>query len=346
MPAATPKKIIVAAALPGKPDARFDEDPGLEVVRPADGVVMTAEEIAAALPEATAVIPLLSHRLDASALERAPALRVVANVAVGYDNVDVPAATARGVLVTNTPDVLTEATADLAWALILGVAREVVKNDRFLREGRYTQWLPGRLLGADVHGRTLGIVGFGRIGQAVARRGRGFGMRVLYHQPRRLAPAEEEPFAAQWVPLDRLLAESDFVSLHCPLNEDTHHLMDAARLVQMRPTAHLINTARGPVVDETALAEALRAGVIAGAGLDVYEREPQVHPALLPLDNAVLLPHVGSATRSTREAMASLAVEAVADWLAGRRPAHLVNPEVLEVRSEVRSEVPNKDQPS
>lgn len=322
-----PEKIVIAAALPGAPYERLLSHH--ELVLPDDGVVMEADELAAALTSATALVPLLIHRVDAALLDRAPGLRIVANVAVGYDNVDVAAATARSVLVTNTPDVLTEATADLAWALMLGLARELIPNDRYLREGRYKRWLPGALLGADVYGRTLGIVGLGRIGRAVARRAGGFGMRVLYHQPRRLDPDAEKSFAARWVTLERLLDESDFVSLHCPLSETTHHLIDAAALARMKPTAYLVNTARGPVVDEIALAEALEAETIAGAGLDVYEHEPAVEPALLPQTRAVLLPHVGSATRSTREAMARLAVEAVDDLLAGRRPKHPVNPEVL-----------------
>ncbi len=322
-----PEKIVIAAALPGTPYDRLLAEHNL--VLPENGVVMEADELRTAVEGAAAAVVLLTHKVDAALLDHAAALRIVANVAVGYDNVDVPAATARSVLVTNTPDVLTEATADLAWALMLGLARELIPNDRYLRDGRYQRWLPGALLGADVYGRTLGIVGLGRIGQATARRAQGFGMRVLYHQPRRLDPALEASFDAHWVPLEELLAQSDFVSLHCPLNPSTHHLMDANALARMKPTAYLINTARGPVVDEKALADALEAKTIAGAGLDVYEHEPAVEPALLTQSEAVLLPHVGSATRSTREAMARLAVEAVADILAGRRPQHPVNPEVL-----------------
>ena len=321
------KKIVIAAALPGEPYHRLLA--GYDLVLPSDGVVMEAAELHAALPGAVAVVPLLIHHVTPALLDLSPALRIVANVAVGFDNVDVAAATARGVLVTNTPDVLTEATADLAFALMLALARDVVPNDRYLRDGRYRRWLPGALLGADVFGQTLGIVGMGRIGRAVARRATGFQMRLLYHQPRRLPEAEEETLGARWVPLEPLLAQSDFVSLHCPLNEFTHHLIDGDRLCQMKTSAYLINTARGPVVDEAALAGAVQRGEIAGAGLDVYEREPAVDPGLLTLEQVVLLPHVGSATHTTREAMARLAVQAVADLLAGRRPAHPVNPEVL-----------------
>jgi glyoxylate reductase len=321
-----PDLIVVAATLPGEPYRRWD---GVRpYVLPAQGPVMDAAEIRSHLADAVALVPLLTQPVRSDVLEAAPHLRIVANVAVGYDNVDVAAATARGIVVTNTPDVLTDATADLTWALILGAARNLPWNDRYLREGRFTGWLPGALLGADVTGRTLGIVGLGRIGRAVARRAAGFEMRVLGHDP----GAADGPPGVQAVDLDTLLAESDFVTLHCPLRPETHHLIDATRLRRMKRTAYLINTSRGPVVDEAALAEALRDGVIAGAGLDVYEREPAVEAALLPLaDRVVLLPHVGSATVATRQAMARLAVDAVDELLAGRRPRHVVNPAALEV---------------
>lgn len=325
-----PDRIVVAASLPGTPDRALDDR--FEVLRPADGVVMTTRELHAALGEAAAVLCLLTHQMDRATLESAPLLRLVANVAVGYDNVDVAAATALGILVTNTPDVLTEATADLTWALILGVARQIPENDRFLREGHYRQWLPGLRLGADVAGQTLGVVGLGRIGLAVAHRAQGFRMRVLYHQPSRLPVEVERAAQATWVDLDTLMAESDFVSLHCPLTPATRHIVHRESLARMKPSAFLINTARGPLVDEEALAEALQRGVIQGAGLDVYEAEPAVHQRLLAQKSAVLLPHVGSATRSTREAMARLAVESVLDLFAGRRPHHPVNPEVLDRR--------------
>jgi glyoxylate reductase len=323
-------RIVIAAALPGAPDRALDER--FEVTRPADGVVMSTPELHAAMRNAAAVVPLLTHRIDAKTLASSPALRLVANVAVGYDNVDIQAATARGVLVTNTPDVLTEATADLTWALLLAVARQIPENDRFLREGRYHGWLPGLRLGSDVSGQTLGLVGLGRIGRAVALRARGFQMRVLYHQPDRLPLEEEREANATWVDLVTLLTESDFVSLHCPLTPETHHLMNRARLSLMKPTAYLLNTARGPLVDEAALAEALGLDRLAGAGLDVFEREPAVEQALLEQSRAVLLPHVGSATRSTREAMSRLAIESVLDLFSGRRPRHPVNPEVLDDR--------------
>lgn len=270
------------------------------------------------------LVTLLTDRVDAEVLERAgPSLRVVANYAVGVDNVDLAACTARGVLVTNTPDVLTDATADMAWALLLAAARNVAAGDRLVRSGRLWSWEPRMMLGQEVHHRVLGVVGFGRIGRAVARRARGFDMRVLYTARHRL-PVEQEEGAA-FRDLPSLLAESDFVSLHVPLTPQTHHLLGERELRLMKATAVLVNTARGPVVDEEALARALERGQIAGAGLDVFEREPRVHPALLPLENVVLAPHLGSATLETREAMGRVAADGVLAALSGARPATLVN---------------------
>lgn len=293
-----------------------------------DGIPARAE-LQALLRQHAYALVLLTDRIDADLLAACPHLRLVANMAVGYDNIDVAAATARGVMVTNTPGVLTETTADLAWALLLAVARRVVEADRYVRAGKWAHWGPLLLLGTDVHGKTLGIVGLGRIGQAVARRAQGFGMRVLYHSRHRVSSAIEQTLGARYVPLVDLLRESDFVSIHCPYNASTHHLIDATALAQMRPTAYLINTARGPIVDETALVEALRDGRLAGAGLDVFEAEPAVHPGLLELDNVVLLPHIGSASLETRTKMALMAAENVVAAIAGRRPPNLVNPEVL-----------------
>jgi len=287
-------------------------------------------DLASALPEAEALVCLLTHRIDAALLDRAPRLRVVANYAVGYDNVDVAAATARGVAVANTPDVLTEATADLAFALLLAAARRLGEGERLVRAGRWTGWEPGQLLGVDVWGRTLGIIGLGRIGEAVARRGRGFGMSVLY-SGRRPAPAAAE-LGAEHVSLDDLLARADAISIHCPLTAETRHLIDAAALARMKPTAILVNTARGPIVDEAALADALAAGRIAGAGIDVFEREPEIHPGLLASERAVLAPHLGSATTTARSRMAELCARAVRSVLADQRPDRLVNPEVWPVR--------------
>lgn len=269
----------------------------------------------------------VADRVDAALLARTPRLAVVANVAVGVDNIDVAACSARGVIVTNTPDVLSEATADLAFGLLLDAARRISEGDRLVRAGQWKDWTPSFHLGTRVHGMKLGLVGFGRIGKAVARRARGFGMHVGYTQRRREPEALERALGATYVAsLDELCATSDAISIHVPLTPETRHLFSAERLARMRPGSILVNTARGPIVDEAALAEALSAGPLAAAGLDVFEREPAVHPALLALENVVLSPHIGSADRPTREAMASLAVANVVRVLAGDPPVTPVTP--------------------
>jgi glyoxylate reductase len=269
-------------------------------------------------------------RVDEELLEQAPRLRVVANVGVGYDKIDVAACTRRHIVVTNTPGVLTEATADLAFALLMAVARRIVESDRYVREGHWRYWKWEYLWGADLYRKTLGLYGFGRIGQAVARRGRGFSMRVLYYDLERPTPAEEQELGAQFVDRETLLREADFLSLHLPLTPETYHLIGARELAMMKPTAFLINAARGKSVDEAALVEALESRRIAGAGLDVFEQEPSVQPALLALPNVVLTPHIGSATSETRLAMAMLAAENLLAALEGRCPPNPVNPEVYE----------------
>ncbi len=275
-----------------------------------------------------AAITLLTDKVDDELLDAAGSdLRIVANYAVGFDNIDVDACTRRGVMATNTPEVLTETTADTAWALMMAAARRVAEGDRFLRSGAPWIWGPEMMLGRDIHGKVLGIVGFGRIGQAVARRGKGFGMSVRYHDPFRPSSEVERELNAEYRELDELLAESDFVSVHVALTPETRHLFDRERLRRMKPTAVLVNTSRGPVIDEAALVEALREGDLFAAGLDVFENEPEVHPGLLELDNAVVIPHLGSATVETRDAMGFLAVENVEAALAGRRPPTLLNPE-------------------
>jgi glyoxylate reductase len=275
-----------------------------------------------------AAITLLTDKVDDELLDAAGSdLRIVANYAVGFDNLDVDACTRRGVMATNTPEVLTETTADTAWALMMAAARRVAEGDRFLRSGAPWIWGPEMMLGRDIHGKVLGIVGFGRIGQAVARRGKGFGMSVRYHDPFRPSSEVERELNAEYRELDELLAESDFVSIHVALTRETRHLFDRERLRRMKPTAVLVNTSRGPVIDEAALVEALRDGDLFAAGLDVFENEPEVHPGLLELDNAVVIPHLGSATVETRDAMGFLAVENVEAALAGRRPPTLLNPE-------------------
>lgn len=263
----------------------------------------------------------------------APQLRIVANYAVGYNNVDLAAASRRGIMVTNTPGVLTEATADLAWALLLSVARRVVESDRFLREGKFKGWKADLLLGTDVYGRVLGIIGFGRIGQAVARRALGFGMSILYSDARRASPEVESEFRAQYVPLDELLRKADFVTIHADLNAETRHMIGERELKLMGKDHYLINAARGPIVDEKALVRALKEGWIKGAGLDVYEHEPKTEPGLTDCWNAVLLPHLGSATDTARAAMAETAAKNLIAAVDGQRPPNLVNPEVLKTRA-------------
>ncbi len=282
-----------------------------------------------AVAEVKGLVCTVTDRIDGELLDRAPKLKVVSTVSVGYDHLDIKAATARGVLLTNTPDVLTETTADLTFGLILAAARRIVEGDRLLREGRSTQSNFMGFLGQDVHGKVLGILGLGRIGCAVARRAKGFQMRVLYHNPRRLPDEREDELGVTWVDRDSLLRESDYLSLHVPLNPETRHCISTTELSKMKPTAILINASRGPVVDEEALLSALESGRIAGAGLDVYDREPQVTPGLLGIPQAVLTPHVGSATVETRRKMTERAVYNCLEALQGRWPPDLLNPEVM-----------------
>ncbi|MFB3828728.1 MAG: 2-hydroxyacid dehydrogenase [Bryobacteraceae bacterium] len=291
---------------------------------------MPAEELARRIRGKQGVVSQLTDKFSAEVLESLEGIRVISNVAVGFDNIDVPAATRRLILVTNTPDVLTDTTADLAFALMLAAARRVVEGHRYVHSGKWTKWRIDLLVGEDVHHRTLGIFGMGRIGQAVARRASGFSMRVLYHDMRRAPEQVEKDLNLTYVPAGELLREADFVSLHVPLTPETRHLIGPAELRMMKPTAVLVNTSRGPVVDEAAVAEALRDRVIAAAGLDVFEREPHVHPLLLELDNVVLLPHLGSASHETRLRMSMMAVENAAAALEGRRPPNLLNPEAFE----------------
>lgn len=277
-----------------------------------------------------AIITMLTEKVDAEFLGSAGSqLKIVANHAVGFDNIDVAACTAAGVLTTNTPDVLTETTADTAFALLMAASRRVGEGERFLRARTPWIWGPLMMLGQDVHHKTIGIVGFGRIGQAVARRAKGFGMRVLYSDSMRLPAEVEAETGAERRELDDLLAESDFVSIHTNLTPETRHLFNADAFARMKPTAVLVNSSRGPVVDESALADALAAGQIFAAGLDVFEREPEVEERLLSLENVVVIPHLGSATVDTRNAMGHLAVQNVFAALDGERPPTLLNPDAL-----------------
>ncbi len=274
-----------------------------------------------------------SERIDAEVLAACPQLRVVANMAVGYNNFDVPACTAAGVLCTNTPDVLTETTADFGFALMMATARRMAESEHFLRRGEWNRWAYDMFTGSDVHGATLGILGMGRIGQAIAKRGAlGFGMKVIYHNRSRLPADQEAPIAARYVDKATLLREADHLVLVLPYSASSHHAVGAAELAQMKPTATLTNVARGGIVDDAALAVALRERVIAAAGLDVFEGEPSVHPALLTLPNVVLTPHIASATVATRRAMAELAADNLVAALTGGTPPTPINAADLQAR--------------
>jgi glyoxylate reductase len=306
---------------------RFDAEVWPEYAPPPKKVIIEKAR------DVDALATLLSDRIDAEVFDAAPKLKIVAQMAVGFDNIDVQEATKRGIYVTNTPEVLTETTADFAWALLMAVARRVVEADKYVRTGQWkVGWHPSMLLGRDVHGATIGIVGAGRIGYAVAERAKGFNMKILYYDviPR---PEMEKELGAKRVDLDTLLREADFVSIHVPLMKETYHLINANKLRLMKKTAYLINNARGPVVDEKALYEALKEGRIAGAGLDVFEQEPTpVDNPLLKLDNVVVAPHISSASYETRSKMAEMVAENLVAFFEGRKPPNLVNPEVMKVR--------------
>ena len=309
-------RVIVTRRLPEPVERRLAEH--FDAVLNRDDVALSPAALGQALSDADAVMPTVSDRIDADVLAAEPLrARLLANFGVGHNHIDIAAAEARGLAVTNTPGVLTDATADLAMTLMLMVARRAGEGERHLRAGDWAGWRPTHMIGRQVTGKTLGIIGFGRIGRAVARRARhGFGMTVLYYTPSAVSVAGAEACAS----VEDLLARSDFVSLHCPGGAATRHLIDGDRLAAMKPGAILVNTARGDVVDEAALAEALAAGRIAGAGLDVYEAEPQVHPALKALENVVLLPHLGSATEETRTAMGMKMVDNALAFFAGEAP--------------------------
>ena len=313
-----PKKILIPNVLPK--EARDLIPSGIEVEYNDTDEPLSKAELVRRLRDKDGLICHIISIVDEEVLAASPALKVVANVAVGYNNVDVAAARRRGVVVTNTPDVLTETTADFAWALLMTAARRVVEADHYARSGKWTVWKWGLLWGTDVHGKTLGIVGFGRIGRAVARRALGFGMRVLYHDTLSVGAAVERELNATAVDLETLLRESDFVSLHVLLSPETRHLLDERTLRLMKKSAILVNASRGPVVDEAALVRALSEEWIRGAGLDVFEAEPTIHPGLLTLRNVTLAPHIASASHDTRIAMATLAVRNCLAVLDGKPP--------------------------
>lgn len=288
---------------------------------------ISREELKATISHVSGILCLVTDRIDAEIMDAAPRLKIISNHAVGYDNVDVAEATRRGIAVTNTPGVLTEATADLAWALLLAAARKIVPGDRLMRSGTFTGWDPLLLRGAELYGKTLGIIGAGRIGSAVARRSAGWRMKILYFNRSRRKKLESELGAVK-VSLPELLGRADFISVHLPLSGETRHFLGEAEFRLMKPTAILINTARGPIVDEKALTKALQEKEIAAAGLDVFENEPQMAAGLDKLDNVVLLPHLGSATVETRNKMAEMAAQNLIRFFAGKENIYLVNPEI------------------
>jgi glyoxylate/hydroxypyruvate/2-ketogluconate reductase len=295
----------------------------------AQNKVLLGEDLIAPITQAEGLMCSVVDCIDETLLARCPKLKAVCNVGVGYNNIDVPACTKRGIMVTNTPGVLDDSTADLAFALILATARRITEAEAWLRRGNWKEWDFELLLGADVHHATLGIVGMGRIGQAVARRAYGFDMKVIYHNRNRVAPDIEAACNAGYAELDTLLRVSDFVLL--PYTKETHHLIGAREFALMKPSAMLINVARGGVVDDAALVEALKQKTIAGAGLDVFENEPKLHAGFYDLKNVVLVPHIGSATLATRKAMAMTAANNLIAALSGKQPPNLVNPEVLKL---------------
>src|SRR5262245_678371 len=291
-------------------------------------VALTPEALAAKLADKAGIMCALTDRIDAALIARCPGLKAVANIAVGYNNIDVAACTARGVMATNTPGVLDDSTADLAWALMLGAARRLTELERRVRSGEWTGWRLKQWLGVDVHHATLGIFGLGRIGQAIARRAAGFEMKVIYHNRKRVAPEIERRANATYAGKDELLRQADFVVLQVPYSPETHHMIGARELKLMKPTAILVNSTRGGVVDDAALIAALKVGTIRAAGLDVFENEPRLNPEFLKLDNVVLAPHVGSSTEATRRAMAMTAAKNLVAALTGGTPPNLLNPEV------------------
>jgi lactate dehydrogenase-like 2-hydroxyacid dehydrogenase len=318
--------VLVTKRIMPEAIAFLKEHAELDYAESDDG--MRAEELAVRIRGKQAVVSQLMDKFTPEVLAGLDGIKIIANVAVGYDNIDVPAATRHGILVTHTPDVLTDTTADFAFTLLMAAARRVVEGHHFVHSGQWTKWRVDLLLGQDVHHSTLGIFGMGRIGQAVARRAKGFSMRVIYHDLRPAPEAVEKELGLELVSAEQLLREADFVSLHVPLMAETRHLIGARELRMMKPTAILVNTSRGPVVDEPALAEALEQRVIAGAGIDVYENEPTVNPLLLKLENAVLAPHIASASVVTRRKMSMMAAENAVAAIEGRRPPNLLNPEV------------------
>lgn len=321
-------KIFLTRELPPESMAMLREHSILKM-NP-DDRVLDKQEILSGISEVDGLVCLLTDTIDDEILSVNPNLQVVANFAVGFNNIDIDAATRRNIPVTNTPGVLTETTADMAFALLMASARRVVEGDRFVRGKKWNGWGPLQFLGSDVTGATLGLIGLGRIGSAVARRAKGFDMDVVYWNRTRLSQQDESQLGVRYADLNDLLAQSDFVSVHLALNDQTRHFIGHHELAQMKPTACLINTARGPIIDEKALVAALQSGLIANAGLDVFENEPELEPALYDMPNVVVAPHLGSATIGTRTKMGNMAVQNCLAACRGERPPNLVNPEALQ----------------
>ncbi len=320
-------KVYLTRLLPPAVMARLEEETQLTWHR--DDHVATKAVIIAGAKDCDALLCNITDPVDAEILAACPCLKVVANFGVGFNNIDVAAATVRKIPVTNTPGVLTDPTADIAFALLLAAARRIGEGERLVRAQQWTGWNPMQLLGADVSGATLGLIGFGRIGKAMAKRARAFDMRLLYWNRTRLSPEEEQACGATYMSKEDLLKISDYVSLHVAYTPETHHLLGVAQFAMMKPTAFVINTARGPVVDEAALVQALQSKTIAGAGLDVFEREPELHSGLYECENAILAPHLGSATIGTRTKMGMIALENLLAACSGQRPPNCVNPDIF-----------------
>lgn len=325
-------KILVTQRVP---DAAY---PPLEAIGDVEanmeeGVIWPYEELLRRGPGHDYIYCLLTDKIDARFLEACaagtPALKMVANMAVGFNNIDVDTATRLGIAVSNTPGVLSDTTGDLAFALLMATARRIPEAERFLRAGKYKGWGPMLFMGADVHQSTLGLIGAGRIGKIMAKRASGFDMNILYYDVYRMSPEDEAQYHMTYLPMDEVLRQADFISVHTPYMPSTHHLIGEREMNLMKPTAILINTARGPIVDEKALVKALQEGKIAGAGLDVFENEPAVEPELLTMENVVLLPHIASASLNTRTLMATMASDNIVAHYHGQRPPNIVNPEVL-----------------
>lgn len=321
-------RIFLTRELPPESMAMLRE--GSQLTMNSEDRYINKQEIIEGVRDADGLLCLLTDTIDDDILAAGKHLKIVANFAVGFNNIDVAAATRRKIPVSNTPGVLTATTADMTWALLMDAARRVSEGDRFVRTRAWQGWGPLQFLGVDVTGATLGIIGLGRIGQAVVRRAKGFDMKVLYWNRTRLNPEQEQELGVVYCEFDEVLRQSDYVSLHVALNDETRHLIGAEQLALMKPTAVIVNTTRGPVIDEKSLARALKDGTIASAGLDVYEREPLLEPELYDLENAVLAPHLGSATIGTRTKMGNMAAENCLAGCRGERPANLVNPEIYE----------------